>query len=95
MSKSEILHTLRSVRNKCPPKLPRDSNGFIIRSSCILHKYLLSSRGEVWTSKDGTGCLGGGICEALFEKFGFGKCDICPVIHKKFYKIANSREIKI
>lgn len=88
------MRILRVAKSKTSPKLSTDSNGWLIRNTCMLHLYLMNKQGKnTWTSD---GCLGGGICRDLQKRLGLEVSSHCPTIHNNIYNLVkNEREIKI
>lgn len=93
------MRILRIAKSKTSPKLSTDSNGWLIRNTCMLHLYLMHVqqkdviRNGTWKSD---GCLGGGICRDLQERLGLEVSSHCPTIHSNIYNLVrNEREIKI
>ncbi len=92
--KKEMMRILRHVKNKSSPTLSNDSDGWLVRNTCMLHLYLMQKQGkDTWTS---SGCIGGSICHDLQKRLGLEESSHCPTIHKNVYNLVkNNREIKI
>ena len=90
----EMMRILKSVKGKTSPKLSSDSDGWLVRNTCMIHLYLMQKQGKnTWTSD---GCLGGDICRELQKKLGLEESSHCPTIHSNIYNLVkNNREIRI
>ena len=92
----EMMRILRDVKHRTSPKLSSDSDGWLIRNTCILHLYLMHKQ-EKDTQSWFDRCLGGGVCRSLQKELGLKEISShCPTIHSNVYNlIKNDREIKI
>ena len=88
------MRILKRIKGKTSSRLSSDSDGWLIRNTCMIHLYLMQKQGKnTWTSD---GCLGGGICRDLQERLGLEVSSHCPTIHSNIYNLVkNEREIKI
>lgn len=99
-NKAVMMRILRQVKPMCEPKIDTDGYGWLIRSTCILHKYLEkvgAASGKTYlqleTHKDR--CLGGSICSDLLRMLGIEECTHCPTIHKEVYSLVKRETVKI
>ena len=86
----QMFNKLKSI--KCSPNIKIDDNGFIIRKSCILHKFLEQILQQEYK---GSQCLGGKICGKIIDRFCLDRYIMCADIHKEVYRICHLRGIKI
>lgn len=88
------MRILRVAKSKTSPKLGFDSNGWLIRNTCMIHLYLMQKQGKnTWTSD---GCLGGDICREFQRWLGLKESSHCPTIHNNIYNfVKGNREIRI
>ncbi len=94
-TKAEMMRILKRVKKLCEPEIATNSGGWLIRDTCILHKYLSITReGGYFTNT--YGCLGGDICNELQRTLGIKHSSMCPTVHRNVYNfIKNDREIRI
>ena len=91
----EMMRILRDVKHRTSPKLSSDSDGWLIRNTCILHKYLEITRENGYFTNL-YGCLGGDICHELQDVLGVKHSSACPEVHRNIYNlIKNERTVKI
>lgn len=86
MSRLEIhMNDFKRVFRKCEPELETDNCEHLIRTECILHKYL--GRTTIGRRTNPAGCIGGPICNEIIEKLGLGHQVRCEDIHKIVYDL--------
>ena len=57
-TKAEMMRILKLVKSKCKPEIATTTNDWLVRDTCILHKYLSITR-ENGFFTNLYGCLGG------------------------------------
>lgn len=77
------MNEFKRVFKKCEPELKADNFEHLIRTECILHKYL--ERTTIGRRTNPAGCIGGPICVEIIEKLGLGYQVRCEDIHKIVY----------
>lgn len=86
MSRLEIhMNEFKRVFRKCEPELEADNFEHLIRTECILHKYL--GRTTIGRRRNFAGCIGGPICSEIIAKLGLGNQSDCRIIHKMIYDL--------
>ena len=90
MSRLEIhMNDFKRVFRKCEPELKADNFEHLIRTECILHKYL--GRTTIGRRTNPAGCIGGPICVEITEKLGLGHQTSCETIHKMVYDLIKKK----
>lgn len=93
-TKAEVMRILRHVKGGCKPKITTKENGWLMRDTCILHKYLNITKENGYIANS-FGCLGGDICNELQHILGVKHSNACPRVHSNIYNLVKSREIRI
>ena len=94
-TKAEMMRILKLVKGKCKPEIDTTTNDWLVRDTCILHKYLSITR-ENGFFTNLYGCLGGDICHELQDVLGVKHSSACPEVHRNIYNlIKNERTVKI
>jgi hypothetical protein len=90
MSRLEIhMNDFKRVFKKCEPELETDNCEHLIRTECILHKYL--GRTTIGRRTNPAGCIGGPICVEITEKLGLCHQVRCEDIHKMVYDLIKKK----
>lgn len=86
MSRLEMhMNDFKRVFKKCEPELKADIFEHLVRTECILHKYL--ERTTIGRRTNTAECIGGPICVEITEKLGLGNHTNCEDIHKIVYDL--------
>ena len=89
MSRLEIhMNEFKRVFRDCNPQMKEEGDGIVrhlVRTECILHKYLV--RTTVGRRTNFAGCIGGPICIKITTKLGLGNHTDCETIHKIVYDL--------
>jgi hypothetical protein len=77
------MNDFKRVFKKCEPELKADNFEHLVRTECILHKYLGCT--TIGRRTNPAGCIGGPICVEITVKLGLGHQVRCEDIHKMVY----------